>query len=104
MLIISNPQRAIQRFDGLVSGEDSPADVVIFGSAGLGRVAVEAFHYFTQGDYASFPSIILLKPDLKRLMAEVAMNENKMALALPLKFKQLRAALRKLLSPKQAEA
>ncbi len=100
VLIISSPQRAIQRFDGLISGEDAPADVVIFGSAGLGRTAVEAFDYFSKGDFASFPSIILVKPELTRLMASVKMGDNKLALPSPLKMKQLRIALRKLLSIK----
>ena len=104
VLITSSPQRAIQRFDGLDAGEDKPADIVIFGSAGLGRVAVEAFDYFAKGDWSSFPAIILVKPELNKLMSSVKINENQLALPLPLKFKQLRAALRKLLDIKKAEA
>ena len=103
VLIISSPQRAIQRFESLVPGEDSPADVVIFGSAGLGRTAVEAFDYFCRGEWGKFPAVILVKPELKKLMTKVKKEENKVALELPLKVKLLRAALRKLLKIEPAK-
>ena len=97
VLIISNPQRAIQRFDGLVAGDDAPADVVIFGSSGLGRVAIEAFDYFQKADFGYIPAIVLVKPALKPLLKHVTKKDTGVVLPLPLKFKQLRSSLQKLL-------
>ncbi|MEM9412507.1 MAG: serine/threonine-protein kinase [Planctomycetota bacterium] len=96
VLIIGDAQRGVRRFENLDAGDDKPADVVIFGSAGLGRMAVEAFAYFAQGETKIFPSILLLKPELKKLMASFKMNENQAVLDLPLKFKRVRAAVKKL--------
>ena len=98
-LIISNAQRAIRRFEDLDPAEDRPADCVIFGCTGLGRVGIEAFHYFSRGkNTAAVPAVLLVPPELKKFLADVEFDSHHLLLDLPLKFKRVRAALKHLLS------
>ncbi len=104
VLIIGNAQRGISRFEDVQPGEEAPANVVLFGSAGLGRTAIEAFDYFTKSAHvAHVPAILLVKPELKKLASTLTMQDHSMQLDLPLKFKRVRAALKKLLASEQAE-
>ena len=99
VLIIGDAQRGVQRFANLDPGEDKPADAVIFGSAGLGRVAVEAFNFLgTNENLGQFPTILLAKPELEKLVKSIKMGPNMISLGLPLKFKHVRRALKKLLA------
>lgn len=104
VLIISDAQRGVGRFQDLSPGEEPPADVVVFGSSGLGRTAVEAFNYFlTKEETKNIPAILLVKPGLKKLLASVKMNSHAVALELPLKFKHMRKAMLKLLGTDKQE-
>lgn len=104
VLITSNAQRGIDRFHDLSPGEDRPADVVVFGSSGLGRTAVEAFNYFlTNEETAGSPTILLVKPGLKKLAASVKMGSCGIALEMPLNFKHMRKAILKLTPKKEEE-
>ncbi len=104
VLIIGDAQRGIQRFMDLSPGEDKPADVVVFGSAGLGRTAVEAFHFFLGDENTQdVPAILLVKPQYKKLAKQLKLGSHTATLDLPLKFKYMRAALKKLLSVETQE-
>ena len=59
-------------------------------------MAVEAFAYFAKGETSIFPSILLLKPELKKLASSLELIDNQVVLDLPLKFKHVRAAVKKL--------
>ncbi len=98
-LIIGDAQRAIRRFEDLDPAEDRPADCVIFGCTGLGRLGIEAFNYFSRGkNTAAVPAILLMPTELKKFLADVNIDSHHMVLDLPLKFKRMRAALKQLLS------
>ena len=103
VLILSDPKRAITRFENLDPSEDRPADCVIFGSTGLGRTGIEAFDYFTKTDFTqSVPALVLISKDFQKLVPQLQLDEMHVALDLPLKFKNVRKALNQLLSNEPA--
>ena len=96
VLIIQDPNRALARF---IADEDKPADCVIFGAAELGNLALEAFNQFATTEHtAEIPSILLVDRKQSRIIAEARRGSNRMLLGLPLKVRELRGALMKLLS------
>ncbi|MEM9827126.1 MAG: serine/threonine-protein kinase [Planctomycetota bacterium] len=95
VLIISNPQRAIARFH---DGSDPPADCVIFGASELGNEAVEAYNEFANDDLtAEIPSVLLVDRKQSHIIAKARRGSNRVLLPMPLKVRELRSALRKLL-------
>ena len=99
VLILGDARRAIARFENLDPSDERPADCVIFSCAGLGRVGVEAFDYFSKSEFsAAIPSIVLIPGEYKRMASQLQLGDLRIALSLPLKFKNVRAALGKLLA------
>ncbi len=97
-IIISDPQRAVQRFDELDPAEEVPAHCIIFGGAGLGRSAIEAFNVFTEHDGTKgIPMILLVPEQLKQYLSDAKLTQRRIMLDLPLEFKQVRRALREIL-------
>ena len=101
VLIINDPVRAMSRFDGLDPAENKPADCVVFGTAGLGMAALEAFNAFSLGpDTGEYPAILLVNSrykDADELKSQAGMNQHHRILELPFKFRRLRKMLRELL-------
>ena len=103
VLILSDPKRAIARFENLDPSEERPADCVMFGCTGLGRMGLEAFDYFSKSDStASVPAVVLVPKEYKKLTSQLQLDDHRVALDLPLKFKNVRAALNQLLSNETA--
>lgn len=103
VLILGDPKRGINRFENLDPSEERPADCVIFGCSGLGRMGLEAFDYFSKsGNTASIPAMVLVPKEYKNLVSQLQLDEHRVALDLPLKFKNVRAALNHLLSNETA--
>lgn len=95
VLIISDPQRALDRFVGY---EDNPADCVIFGASELGSRAVDAFNQFASDEATGeTPSILLVDRRQTHIIESARRGSNRILLPLPLKVRELRAALKKLL-------
>jgi serine/threonine protein kinase len=99
VLITADPQRGLDRFRDRDPAEGMPADCVIFGCGGLGGQGVMAFEEFVTSDRISrTPAILVVTDKLKQHVqpqwAEDAENE---VLSMPLKFKYVQRALRKLL-------
>jgi len=95
VLVISDPNRALARFN---EQEDKPADCVIFGTAELGNLALEAFNKFAADDHtADIPSILLLDRKQSHIIERAQRGRKRKLLALPLKVRQLREALAQLL-------
>ena len=95
VLVISHPDRGMSRFD------DDPdvADCVIFSSAGLGEFAVETFNAFGENEVTKdIPAILLIDKRRKELLRQAKLANHRRALALPLKVRELRILLLKLLS------
>ncbi|TWT98975.1 serine/threonine-protein kinase [Neorhodopirellula pilleata] len=102
VLIISDPRRALGRFSDAV---DKPADCVIFGAGELGNDALDAFNAFADNeDTASIPAVLLVDPSQTHIVARAKRGSNRALLPLPLRVKQLRMALIKLLANTEKRA
>ena len=98
VLITSDPVRGLARFSDLDPAEDLPADCVMFGCAGLGREGIKAFETFSTGQYTSkIPAILFVMEKLENKVKPGLVNENRLQMSLPIKFKNVRNGLRKLL-------
>ncbi len=96
VLVISDPNRALARF---VPDEDFPADCVIFGAAELGTLAVEAFNQFATNEHTrATPSILMADQRQHQIIGKAVRGANRKLLSLPLKVRELRAALLQMLS------
>jgi len=96
VLIISNPNRAIDRF---IAGDPFPADLVIFSAAELGALALEAHNLFASNEHTSeVPTILLVDRRQERIIAEARRGVHRKLLPLPLKVRELRGAIMQLLA------
>ena len=96
VLIIQDPNRALGRFD---PSDEPPADCVIFSAAELGSLALEAYNKFASDEHTSeIPSILLVDRRQTRIISEAHRGPRRQLLALPLKVRELRAALIKVLA------
>ena len=94
VLIISDPARALGRFEFLDPAEDDPADCVIFGCNGLGVDGANSFREFTTDARTKrFPAILMLKSSQANLAQSVEFDDHHRCIEMPIKFKELRAAL-----------
>jgi serine/threonine protein kinase len=105
VLITGNPERGLSRFNDLDPAEESPADCVIFGCVGLGREAVSCFERFIKGEYTSqVPAILVVTDKVEKLARPEWLNDHRLQLSMPIKFKHVQKALRKVLKLKIKEA
>lgn len=98
VLVFSNPERALQRFD---NDDVAPADCVIFSAPDLGNEALEAFNQFATNERTKdIPAIMLVDRKQQFIIRGAIMAPHRLMLAMPLKVRELRIALLKLLSSK----
>ena len=98
VLIMGNPERALERFEGLDPAEERPADCVVFGCAGLGVKGIQSFVNFSQTKNTRvIPAMLLLTAQQKPYLSKIKLRENHRQLDLPIKFKNVRAELKSLL-------
>ncbi len=98
VLITGDPVRGLARFADLDPSDDQPADLVIFGCAGLGQEGLRAFTQFATGKAtADIPAVLLVTDNLQKFVKPEWFNGNRALALVPLKIKKLRAELRKLL-------
>ncbi|MEM8910235.1 MAG: protein kinase [Planctomycetota bacterium] len=96
VLIISDPKRALARFEEI--GEQ-PADCVIFSAAELGVEALDAYNEFAENETtAEIPSVLLVDRRQSHIIGKARRGANRTMLPLPLRVKELRAALIQLLA------
>lgn len=96
VLVISDPSRALGRFE---PGDDTAADCVVFSAAELGAEAVAAFNQFGRDEHtAHLPAILLIDRRQSSLIQQAEGNARRRLLPLPLKVRELRAALKLVLS------
>lgn len=95
VLVISSPQRAVQRFE---FGERA-ADCVIFGASQLGAEALEAFNDFGSGEDTKAVSAVLLMDKKQLPWVNQAKTDDYHAVAtMPLKFGEFRGTLHRLVT------
>lgn len=101
VLVISDPVRALSRFQ---AEEESPAHCVLFSAPQLGTNALDAFNKFaTDPHTASIPAILLVDRKQQFIIRNAKMGPNRLMLAVPLKVRELRAALLRLLQQQSAQ-
>ena len=104
VLITSDPERGLERFDGLEAHEEPPVDCVIFGTAGLGRTGVKAFRKHTTAEATKrLASVLIVSEQLKSIVKKDWFGEKIFLFAMPIKFKSLQKALRKALGIQVSE-
>ncbi|MEZ6135186.1 MAG: serine/threonine-protein kinase [Pirellulaceae bacterium] len=98
VLVISDPARALSRFS---PDEDRPADCVLFSAPELASAALDAFNEFGENAHtADIPAILLVDRKQQFIIRNAKVNSNRMMLAMPLKVRELRASLIRLLKSK----
>ncbi len=100
VLVISDPGRALMRFD---PAEDTPADCVVFSAHELGNRALEAFNQFGTDEHtATIPAVLLVDQKQQHIIGRALMDSHRRMLSLPLKVRELRGMLKKLLHNRPA--
>ncbi|MCD0459602.1 serine/threonine-protein kinase [Roseiconus lacunae] len=96
VLIIQDPNRALARFE---QDDEPAADCVIFSAAEMGTLALEAFNRFATDEHTcEIPSILLVDRRQVKILSEAKRGPRRQLLALPLKVRELRAGLMKVLA------
>lgn len=99
VLVFSNPDRALQRFE---TEDNQPAHCVIFSAPDLGNEALEGFNSFATNEKTKdIPAILLVDRKQQFIIRGAIMAPHRLMLAMPLKVRELRIALLKLLSTKE---
>ena len=100
VLVFSDPSRALDRF----SADDSHvADCVVFSATDLGSQALEAFNRLAETDFtANIPSILLADSKQQHIVRSAKIDDRHILLPMPLKVRDLRAALMRLIVPQSS--
>ncbi len=101
VLVISDPQRALARFDF-----EPAADCVIFGTGELGVKALNAFNHFATSDMTSeIPAVLLVdKRQRNQVLKQAKLSDCRVLASMPLRFKEFRASLKQLIDQAHANA
>ncbi len=99
VLVTIDPERALARL------EENPnlVDCMVFSTPELGRPALEAFNRLLAFDHGrDLPAILMLGEGQKSWEGDAQASNHRKVLHMPLKMKELRAALGSLFQPKSA--
>jgi len=101
VLVLRDPERALQRF----AEDGKAADCVIFSTSLLGQSALESFNRFAT-DKASrhVPAILLLGEQHAKWKAKAKLDGTHVLVAMPIKIRQLREVVAKLLPASEGVA
>jgi CheY-like chemotaxis protein len=95
VLVFSDPQRAILRFE---TDDRAPADCVLFCAQDLGESALEAFNKIgTRASTKELPAILFVDSKQSDLIKAADLAPHRVLLTSPLRVKELRQTLLKLL-------
>ena len=95
VLIVGDAQRALARFDDI----EQPAECVLFCTTEMGEEALEAFNAFGQNEETrDIPAVLFVSERHPELAEGASIAEHRVILPMPLKVRQLRAILLKLLT------
>jgi serine/threonine-protein kinase len=96
VLVISSAERALQRFQDA----EPPAECVLFCTTEMGSAAIDAFRRFSEAQLTRhIPAVLMLDEQHQDLAGTVRTGGHHVLLPMPLKVRQLRAILLKLLAP-----
>lgn len=95
VLVFSDPERAIARID---DAPDKLIDCILFSTLSLGVEALEAFNKFGGSDATKkVPAILFVDPKQSELIKTAKLSDKRVLLSMPLKVRELRETLLKLL-------
>jgi serine/threonine-protein kinase len=101
VLVISDPARALARF----ADDQAPSDCVIFGMTELGQSALDGFNKLGEDEKTRhIPAILFIEQDQQHLAEKADTAAHRVLVPMPLKVRQLRALLVKLLSHTPTES
>jgi serine/threonine-protein kinase len=93
VLVTADPDRALSRF----TAENKAADCVIFSTGELGETALKAFNRFAEGEHTrDIPAVLLLGEHHLEWKQQAKLSANRAVLAMPIKLRQFREVLAKL--------
>ena len=102
VLVISDPQRALHRFEEH-DEDERLADCVVFSATELGQAAVDACNQFGQDDETgNIPAILLVQKNKKDLIKQAQVDEHRVVLRVGSKIRNLRQTLVRLLEQQEA--
>jgi eukaryotic-like serine/threonine-protein kinase len=102
VLIFSDPERALKRF---ADDESQPADCVLFCAQFLGSAALAGFNELgAQETTKDVPALLFVDGQQESLIKKAQLGPRRMLLSAPLKVRELRDALMKLLNPPETAA
>ena len=96
VLVFSDPLRALSRFS---PDQDPPADCLVFSAPELGAAALDAFNKLATDDHTkNIPAVMLVDRKQQFIIQNAKVSKKHVLLAMPLKVRDLRATLLKLLA------
>ena len=99
VLLTSDPERALSRFED----NEKAADCVIFSTGSIGSGAVKAFNSLGENEAtAAVPAVLLLGESQKSWKKKGKFADHRVAVSMPIKLKQFRKLLTKLVPPLEA--
>lgn len=102
VLIIGNAERAVARFNDY---EPPPADCVMFCAPELGEAALEAFNTFATLDHTKhIPAVLFIDHKQAGEVVSANLSKHRVQLTMPLKVRELRQTLIKLLAPMPSQS
>lgn len=95
VLVTIDPERALLRFEG----DAALPDCVVFGTAELGRAALDAFDQFAENyKTKNVPAILLIDQKNRSVAQRAKLAPHRVVVYMPLKFREFRATLKNLLA------
>ena len=105
VLIYNNPRRALKRFEDTDSDGNLIADCILFGCGQIGVECLDAFNYFADQEHSSeVPAILITDEKQAHFKKQAKLAKHRGHLEMPIKFRSLRAMIRKLLSAELKES
>jgi serine/threonine-protein kinase len=99
VLVISDPERALDR----LGTHPCPADCVVFSAGHLGRGSLEAYNKLGKLNATKdLPALLLLGRGQRSWNKKAASGSHRMTATMPIKFREFREVLKKLLTPPAA--
>jgi len=97
VLIYGDPERALSKFS---PDESPPADCLVLCAPDLGNLALSAFNQFTEQEHTkNIPVVMLVDPKQQHIIRAAKTSPRHVLLPMPLKVRELRQALVRLIIP-----
>jgi serine/threonine-protein kinase len=97
VLIYGDPERALSKFS---PDESPPADCLVLCAPDLGNLALSAFNQFTEQEHTkNIPVVMLVDPKQQHIIRGAKTSPRHVLLSMPLKVRELRQTLFRLIVP-----